>query len=124
MIRRPPRSTRTDTLFPYTTRFRSADFLAERADETTQRGGGGPGVDVVNRFRCARYQQHAAIAGDRANLRLDEVIQFAQLRWRAKTGGVEDQRVIARFAGFGIRIALQIQLQRRGGRLEDRKSVV
>src|SRR3546814_17438161 len=28
MIRRPPRSTRTDTLFPYTTLFRSA-FLAE-----------------------------------------------------------------------------------------------
>src|SRR3546814_15603110 len=25
MIRRPPRSTRTDTLFPYTTLFRSAD---------------------------------------------------------------------------------------------------
>src|SRR3546814_3876605 len=24
MLRRPPRSTRTDTLFPYTTRFRSA----------------------------------------------------------------------------------------------------
>src|SRR3546814_2427583 len=27
MIRRPPRSTRTDTLFPYTTLFRSADRL-------------------------------------------------------------------------------------------------
>src|SRR3546814_5313601 len=27
MIRRPPRSTRTDTLFPYTTLFRSADHL-------------------------------------------------------------------------------------------------
>src|SRR3546814_12510156 len=27
MIRRPPRSTRTDTLFPYTTLFRSAVFL-------------------------------------------------------------------------------------------------
>src|SRR3546814_10784190 len=26
MIRRPPRSTRTDTLFPYTTLFRSDDF--------------------------------------------------------------------------------------------------
>src|SRR3546814_15539336 len=26
MIRRPPRSTRTDTLFPYTTLFRSTDF--------------------------------------------------------------------------------------------------
>src|SRR3546814_8449726 len=28
MIRRPPRSTRTDTLFPYTTLFRSAAVLA------------------------------------------------------------------------------------------------
>src|SRR3546814_9154660 len=27
MIRRPPRSTRTDTLFPYTTRFRSVNLL-------------------------------------------------------------------------------------------------
>src|SRR3546814_14967336 len=26
MIRRPPRSTRTDTLFPYTTLFRSPDY--------------------------------------------------------------------------------------------------
>src|SRR3546814_6227269 len=26
MVRRPPRSTRTDTLFPYTTLFRSANF--------------------------------------------------------------------------------------------------
>src|SRR3546814_14915919 len=31
MIRRPPRSTRTDTLFPYTTLFRS-DRLGKRAD--------------------------------------------------------------------------------------------
>src|SRR3546814_9100602 len=33
MIRRPPRSTRTDTLFPYTTRFRSSSaacFSGER----------------------------------------------------------------------------------------------
>src|SRR3546814_11669575 len=28
MIRRPPRSTRTDTLFPYTTLFRSCDWRA------------------------------------------------------------------------------------------------
>src|SRR3546814_3071195 len=28
MIRRPPRSTRTDTLFPYTTLFRSKPFFA------------------------------------------------------------------------------------------------
>src|SRR6056297_2402598 len=30
MIRRPPRSTRTDTLFPYTTLFRSAQGVAGR----------------------------------------------------------------------------------------------
>src|SRR3546814_3776095 len=33
MIRRPPRSTRTDTLFPYTTLFRSA-YVAEFEPET------------------------------------------------------------------------------------------
>src|SRR3546814_3605191 len=31
MIRRPPRSTRTDTLFPYTTLFRSPEFACRRA---------------------------------------------------------------------------------------------
>src|SRR3546814_3355737 len=44
MIRRPPRSTRTDTLFPYTTRFRSlgqllhADRSAERHLPALRRG--------------------------------------------------------------------------------------
>src|SRR3546814_1138211 len=33
MIRRPPRSTRTDTLFPYTTLFRSIARKARRRDE-------------------------------------------------------------------------------------------
>src|SRR3546814_10239982 len=32
MIRRPPRSTRTDTLFPYTTLFRSAEGRAAACD--------------------------------------------------------------------------------------------
>src|SRR3546814_2554475 len=34
MIRRPPRSTRTDTLFPYTTRFRSDPRLFPRPSRT------------------------------------------------------------------------------------------
>src|SRR3546814_10117896 len=43
MIRRPPRSTRTDTLFPYTTLFRSQDLGYTRrrtrdAAETEHRG--------------------------------------------------------------------------------------
>src|SRR3546814_2803203 len=41
MIRRPPRSTRTDTLFPYTTLFRSVDLhllkKAQVAQETSAR---------------------------------------------------------------------------------------
>src|SRR3546814_4536750 len=40
MIRRPPRSTRTDTLFPYTTLFRSfpADLDARDAEAVTRLG--------------------------------------------------------------------------------------
>src|SRR3546814_19968514 len=36
MIRRPPRSTRTDTLFPYTTLFRSALFSKVGSYEMTE----------------------------------------------------------------------------------------
>src|SRR3546814_14471698 len=50
MIRRPPRSTRTDTLFPYTTLFRSAggeqQLVAETRlgqDEKTVGGAAAPG---------------------------------------------------------------------------------
>src|SRR3546814_13386833 len=39
MLRRPPRSTRTDTLFPYTTLFRSVIF--ERAPEARLEFGAG-----------------------------------------------------------------------------------
>src|SRR3546814_17601448 len=39
MIRRPPRSTRTDTLFPYTTLFRS-----DRNDRQRRNRGGGGGA--------------------------------------------------------------------------------
>src|SRR3546814_19738066 len=37
MIRRPPRSTRTDTLFPYTTLFRSDQRLVGGVDRATRR---------------------------------------------------------------------------------------
>src|SRR3546814_7363833 len=40
MIRRPPRSTRTDTLFPYTTLFRS--FRLEHHDTSVVPGGSQP----------------------------------------------------------------------------------
>src|SRR3546814_6181685 len=55
MIRRPPRSTRTDTLFPYTTLFRS----------TGTRDAPGPHLDVgagrPHRGRCIRALHRSAI---------------------------------------------------------------
>src|SRR3546814_15113771 len=48
MIRRPPRSTRTDTLFPYTTLFRSDQRLAA-AVQVIELGFGNRIVDVDGR---------------------------------------------------------------------------
>src|SRR3546814_10101337 len=45
MIRLPPRSTRTDTLCPYTTLFRSAARLACHRREADQHVGGGAGLE-------------------------------------------------------------------------------
>src|SRR3546814_6591389 len=45
MIRRPPRSTRTDTLFPYTTLFRSRHRARNRRDHDAAGFGLPPGVD-------------------------------------------------------------------------------
>src|SRR3546814_1585809 len=62
MIRRPPRSTRTDTLFPYTTLFRS---LVEPAVD--RRFAGNDGGETVLAPVGKRLQQRRAIgAVDRA----------------------------------------------------------
>src|SRR3546814_7177158 len=54
MIRRPPRSTRTDTLFPYTTLFRSAGDRAGIGPAALDRQGAGPrqGEQLGVRCRC------------------------------------------------------------------------
>src|SRR3546814_20215145 len=70
MIRRPPRSTRTDTLFPYTTLFRSQDgreseALIRSADLALYRAkGDGGGV------HCAYEPQLHAQAEERRQLEL------------------------------------------------------
>src|SRR3546814_3647468 len=45
MIRRPPRSTRTDTLFPYTTLFRSSDFAQSEIPSGCPEHEGGIAMD-------------------------------------------------------------------------------
>src|SRR3546814_10352950 len=49
MLRRPPRSTRTDTLFPYTTLFRSAKAEGQYADISLIPGAGGWQSDGLRR---------------------------------------------------------------------------
>src|SRR3546814_9965228 len=68
MIRRPPRSTRTDTLFPYTTLFRSAygcDQILFRQLQPAHGwfGGGQQGPDGQSRFRVdpgQRSEEHTS----------------------------------------------------------------
>src|SRR3546814_3427162 len=72
MIRRPPRSTRTDTLFPYTTLFRS---VAGRADDdhcVGEAGGDEIGAEIGGAFLERDEQVEAACrrrGGDAAEQR-------------------------------------------------------
>src|SRR3546814_1704919 len=83
MIRRPPRSTRTDTLFPYTTLFRSGELLA-----------------AVGRLRHLR----AEIADDRSRIhrivrvRLDQQAVEVRDRMDQREGGLP-VAVVARRLG-------------------------
>src|SRR3546814_11662321 len=62
MIRRPPRSTRTDTLFPYTTLFRSQGALSAAGGDLRQGIGGGE----ADHRRAERrpHRHHLSGAGD------------------------------------------------------------
>src|SRR3546814_15280117 len=57
MIRRPPRSTRTDTLFPYTTLFRSARHRQPVHAAGRRRPGGAPAADVGRAAGAVRHRQ-------------------------------------------------------------------
>src|SRR3546814_7087370 len=62
MIRRPPRSTRTDTLFPYTTLFRSLEgYRMDRPLWTTHSG------NEPRRLRAAR-RVSSGVAEEMANI--------------------------------------------------------
>src|SRR3546814_2313085 len=82
MIRRPPRSTRTDTLFPYTTLFRSdrrvlldqlGHLATERLDAERQRR------DVEQQHVLAIARQHGALhrsTGGNRFIRIDVLARF------------------------------------------------
>src|SRR3546814_12617079 len=78
MIRRPPRSTRTDTLFPYTTLFRSpaVEQSLKSADASTPEFAAGKivetvkGIDVAGALKAADSITKA-VQGDRKSTRLN-----------------------------------------------------
>src|SRR3546814_18641962 len=57
MIRRPPRSTRTDTLFPYTTLFRSGAAVGQAGDA-------GAASPHRRHREEGRHRQHRIFAGE------------------------------------------------------------
>src|SRR3546814_3641184 len=60
MLRRPPRSTRTDTLFPYTTLFRSCRQACAAGKTARGDAGGGRGADAAR--RSVRYDALRRVA--------------------------------------------------------------
>src|SRR3546814_17159516 len=73
MMRRPPRSTRTATLFPYTTLFRScAPEARGRQGDDRNRRGGGPALTPA----VGAHRHHQRVAVD-ANLDLIDQLALA-----------------------------------------------
>src|SRR3546814_14246310 len=90
MIRRPPRSTRTDTLFPYTTLFRSRFFEAGCSDATISFQKGAILLDFDRDARTFSGALMSAIADVRAagakvvHVEPDHLVSLAEIAVRAK----------------------------------------
>src|SRR3546814_12026960 len=88
MIRRPPRSTRTDTLFPYTTLFRSETEDVEQPCERER--------PLAPRVVAAA---HAAVAGHHLALQQSIGAHLAPTRDPLRRLDVEHARVVERRDG-------------------------
>src|SRR3546814_6266752 len=60
MIRRPPRSTRTDTLFPYTTLFRSKHDRAARYHFASMQSDSGRALLLTHGLNPDRSEEHTS----------------------------------------------------------------
>src|SRR3546814_19446267 len=83
MIRRPPRSTRTDTLFPYTTLFRSTEPRHSR-----QRGAWAPSLLFFGSASALDYdvsvRSRVYIAHDRDSLQIARALRGERIRGTAR----------------------------------------
>src|SRR3546814_13148401 len=121
MIRRPPRSTRTDTLFPYTTLFRSwggprlldGHGLGGRAGRDFRGGGGGAGQSAPCRVGSRGLRAYepfgaglpAAAAGHGAGGGV-EVLPAYRLLYGSRARAVEYDQLPGRNPRRGWRIPL------------------
>src|SRR3546814_2166688 len=74
MIRRPPRATRTDTLFPYTTLFRSKDILAH-VEQTLRT------EFMSNLARTSKRDPHEALAEVRSEEHTSELQSLMRISY-------------------------------------------
>src|SRR3546814_14707316 len=102
MIRRPPRSTRTDTLFPYTTLFRSLLIV----------GAGAIGIEFASFYRAVGAEVTVVEMAPRV-LPLEDDEISAQVAASLQTDGIQ----------VHTQVALE-QARRVDGAWPDRKSVV
>src|SRR3546814_12002267 len=95
MIRRPPRSTRTDTLFPYTTLFRSLVVRLLALGERELDLGAAAAVEIDRQ----RHERHP-LPRD-AGMQLVDLAPVEQQFPRPARPGVE-AFAVAEFAGLGV----------------------
>src|SRR3546814_11848595 len=103
MIRRPPRSTRTDTLFPYTTLFRSGpagrSCGAYRAESLAMPSQGRSGPERINVNWPAPGSRQQPVASGRIFIDEREAAQITRLLGREK-GAI----LVARLGGNRLEI--------------------
>src|SRR3546814_5615287 len=93
MIRRPPRSTRTDTLFPYTTLFRSlGDRCLEEALRSVDFNGTGPDARFVDDAAHAAEVVDVAVGVDHGLNRLLAAVGIVEVYADLRRFG-RDQRI-------------------------------
>src|SRR3546814_3471752 len=113
---RPPRSTRTDPLFPYTTLFRSRGFLQQRRTEL--------GIEEMRDVEGAGFVKLHRLGRDVARLLETDVADaggFVSLDGLAGEEAVDDRAALAADQVEGNLLAIGLQFERLVAR-RDRKS--
>src|SRR3546814_4114102 len=114
MIRRPPRSTRTDTLFPYTTLFRSLSFVVLQPNDDVDAGHLGAGR---RRRQAVEMDQFARNVLKAPAAFVVEVVMVGDVGVEVGTPGLDHH--LAQQAGFGELMQAVVDGDRKSTRLNS-----